>query len=304
MQFTQHPLYVLFIVTMLAGPRVVHAGDKLPASLIRIPESVVTLFVAETSTARFHRFDRKGEILAHEGSYTMSIGRQGSGKQRSGDKRTPLGAYFVTEQLDTRELHEKYGVTAFPLDYPNAWDHRAGRDGNGIWVHGVDPDGGQRPAQDTDGCIALTNEDLGTLEPVFQENVTPVLVARAIRWVEAPEVLPLRNELEQKVSAWASSMADGDLHAYLSLYDSEFERWGMSFAEWSSLSLQAETRRSIRDVSVSDLLLLAYPEEDGLYLSRFRLTVEVNDRQVVTMTRLYWRRDTNGALKIIVENEG
>ncbi len=304
MVFMRLPALAPIIVVMLAWLPVASAGDKLPASLIRIPESIATLFVAETSTARFHRFDHLGKNLVLEGSYTMSIGRLGTGKQRSGDRRTPLGAYFVTEQLDTSKLHEKYGVTAFPLDYPNAWDARKHRDGDGIWVHGVDPASGPRPAQDTDGCIALTNEDLGVLEPVFEENTTPVLVTRAIRWVEAPEVLSIRNELEEKVTAWARSQADRDLQAYLSLYDSEFERWGMSYAEWSSLSLQSERLRSIQEVSVTDLLLLAYPEEDGLYLSRFQLTVAENDKQTVTMTRLYWRRDTNGALKIIAENEG
>lgn len=234
----------------------------------------------------------------------MSIGRQGSGKQQSGDKRTPLGAYFVTEQLDTSELHEKYGATAFPLDYPNAWDQRRGRNGDGIWVHGVDPKGGRRPELDTDGCIALSNEDISSLAPLFRSNVTPVLVTRAILWVDATDVLALRIELEQQVADWARSKGDGDLHAYLSLYDPEFARWGMNFAEWSSLSLQTDSLRPTRDATVSDLLLLAYPEEDAQYLSRFRLTLTEGGRQTVTTKRLYWRRDAGGALKIIAENEG
>lgn len=234
----------------------------------------------------------------------MSIGRHGVGKQRPGDKRTPLGAYFVTEQLDTSQLHEKYGVTAFPIDYPNAWDHRNSRTGDGIWVHGVDPDQGQRPELDTDGCIALSNEDLSSLASLFRDNVTPVLVMNVLRWADATAVLPVGAELEARVAEWASSRADGDLHAYLSLYDREFERWGLSYAEWSSLIVQAERRRRVRTATVSDLLLLAYPEEDGLYLSRFQLSLQGEHRQTVTTTRLYWRRDADGVLKIIAENEG
>jgi murein L,D-transpeptidase YafK len=304
MHSTRRALLLVTIIALFAAGAVAVAAEKRPASLIRIPESASKVFIAETSTARFHRFDRQGDNLSHTGSYYMSIGRDGAGKQNAGDRRTPLGAYFVTEQLDTSKLHEKYGVTAFPLDYPNAWDQRRERDGDGIWVHGVDPRSGQRPELDTDGCIALTNEDLISLAPLFQSNVTPVLVMQAIRWVDASEVLALRTELEQRVADWVSSKIAGDLQAYLSLYDGDFERWGMNFDEWSSLTLQTQALDPMRNATLRNLLLLAYPEENDLYLSRFQLLVEEGDREIVTTKRLYWRRDTNGELKIIAENEG
>lgn len=252
----------------------------------------------------FHRFDRTNDELTHSGSYYMSIGKEGAGKEKSGDKRTPFGAYFVTEQLDTSKLHRKYGVTAFPLDYPNALDLRASRDGDGIWVHGVDPAGGKRPERDTDGCIALSNEDLAALTPMFEENVTPVLVTREVNWQEAAETNVLRTELEAAVARWAKSKAQGDLHAYLSLYDEQFKRWGMSRREWSSLILQTESLDAIQSVSVSELLLVAYPEEDDVYLSRFIQAVVKDGQEILTTARLYWRRDSNGELKIIAEGSG
>jgi len=282
----------------------VNADAKLPASLIRIPESTETLFVAEVESAQFHRFDRSGSSLVLSGSYYMSIGQNGSGKQRSGDKRTPLGVYFVTEQLDTSKLHEKYGVTAFPIDYPNAWDRRANRDGYGIWVHGVLPGGGRRPERDTDGCIALPNEDLSLLAPDIRDNVTPVVVTLEVDWVEATEIGALRSELETRIAEWADSKQKGDLFAYLSLYSDEFQRWGMNKAEWSSLRLQTESLRDIRQVKVSDVLLVAYPEEEGLYLSRFQVDTVDGERKTTGRTRLYWRRDTDGALRIVAEDDG
>ena len=300
----QSPAVLALILTLAAAPTSANAADRVPAPIMLIPESVNTVFVAETSTALFHRFDRKGENLQLAGSYYMSIGRGGTGKQRSGDKRTPLGAYFVTEQLDTSQLHEKYGVTAFPIDYPNAWDHRNNRDGDGIWVHGVDPDKGPRPEFDTDGCIALRNEDLNSLAPEFRDNITPVLITSVLHWAEATDVLSLRMELEAKVAEWASSRADGNLHAYLSLYDDEFERWGLQYPEWSSLIMQSGSLRPVQAATVSDLLLLDYPEEDGVYLGRVQLRIQDEGRQTVTTIRLYWHRNADGTLRIIAENEG
>ena len=297
--------YLTFLLAIaLVVPRSLLADGELPASLIRIPESVSTLFVAETSTAKFHRFDRSDDLLTYSGSFNMSIGKQGAGKERSGDKRTPFGAYIVTEQLDTSKLHSKYGVTAFSLDYPNAWDLRAGRDGDGIWVHGVDPRGGKRPRRDTDGCIALPNEDLSNLAALFEENITPVLVTREVNWTAATHNEALRAELEDRISKWADSKARGDLHAYLSFYDEQFERWGMNKREWSSLNLQTESLRSIESAAVSELLLVAYPEEAGVYLSRFLQTLVKDGRENSTTARLYWRRDSQGELKIVAEDTG
>jgi len=300
----QHTFQAVAMLAVLGASSIVSADAKLPASLIRIPESTETLFVAETSTAQFHRFDRTSDGIAYNGSHYMSIGQNGPGKQRSGDRRTPLGVYFVTEQLDTSQLHDKYGVTAFPLDYPNVWDRRADRDGDGIWVHGVMPQGGRRPERDTDGCIALPNEGLSALTPDFRDNVTPVLVTIAVDWVEAAQNRALRLELENRIGEWADSKQRGDLYAYLSLYSDEFQRWGMNKAEWSSLNIQNESLRAIQRVSVSDLLLLAYPEEEGLYLGRFQIEIVDDERLTVSRTRLYWRRDADGELRIVAEDDG
>lgn len=294
----------MLLALAFAMPLTTVADDALPASLIRIPESVSTVFIAETATATFHRFDRSKDKLTHSGSYYMSIGKEGAGKEKSGDKRTPFGAYFVTEQLDTSKLHRKYGVTAFPLDYPNAWDRRADRDGDGIWVHGVDPMGGKRPVRDTDGCIALSNEDLADLAPIFEENITPVLVTREVEWQDATDTAMLRADLEAAVGRWAESQAQGDLHAYLSSYDEQFERWGMNKREWSSLNLQTESLHSIQSVTVGDLLLVAYPQEEGVYLSRFVQVVIKDGHETRTTARLYWRRDAKGELKIVAEGTG
>ena len=285
-------------------PRPAAGNEMLPLALIRIPESVSSIFIAEVATAQFYRFENSDGEMVHAGTSYMSIGEAGAGKQSSGDKRTPIGVYFVTEQLDTSRLHEKYGVTAFPLDYPNAWDRRADRSGDGIWVHGVDPALGQRPAKDTEGCIALPNEDLLALVPEFKDNVTPVVVTRKIAWSDATHSHTLRAELEASVESWARSQASGDLHAYLSSYDDGFDRWGMNKAEWTSLTLQSAGDRDDDDVQVTDLLLLRYPEEGEVYLSRFRFGKVKNGSNVELMKRLYWRRDDHGALKIIAENDG
>lgn len=296
-------LFFLMLLCLACFPA--RANERMPAYLVRLPESVKTVFVAETSAATFHRFENlAGPAIDYLGATNMSYGEKGDGKQRNGDRKTPLGIYFVTEQLDTSRMHEKYGVTAFVLDYPNALDRRLQRTGHGIWVHGVDRRGGNRPVRDTDGCIALPNDTLRALESRFASNVTPVLIGREISWVEPGEILDIRGELDAAVSRWANSLEDGDLQALLSLYDAEFRHWGMNKAEWTALLTETYSSRSIDEVRVSDVLLLGDPAEDGIYLSRFRLSMEEGSNIVELTKRLYWRRTGPGALTVIAEDSG
>lgn len=292
------------VLLLLAGV-MAEADDAVPAWLIRLPDSVSTVFVAETAAAAFHRFDRDPRGVVRVANDYMSIGKGGIGKARAGDQRTPLGIYFVTEQLDTTRLHEKYGVTAFPLDYPNAWDRRRGRTGDGIWVHGVDRRNGQRPPHDTDGCIALPNDRLLALEDRFEANVTPVIIATELSWTDPATLAATRQALEQAVAHWAAALEEGDMFAWLALYDDDFRHWGMNKEEWSGFSLETVGARQIAAVHVSDLLLLADPVEKGLFLARFRLKVtEREGAAVTTLRRLYWRRAPGGALRIIAEDGG
>jgi len=280
-------------------------ADPVPAWLVRLPEATPTVFVADTSASALYRFDRTASGVENVRQDYMSIGQAGIGKERAGDRRTPLGIYFVTEQLDTSRLHEKYGVTAFPLDYPNAWDRRLGRTGDGIWVHGVDSRGGVRPPLDTDGCIALANDRLQELEQDFEPNITPVLIGVELAWTEAQELAEIRNALEGAVADWAESLRKGDLFTWLELYDETFEHWGMNKAQWSAFSVETLGQRPISDVTVSNLLLLGDPAEEGLYLSRFRLEISEDEaRTVISMRRIYWRRSESGAFRIVAEDSG
>lgn len=292
------------LFTVLAAAALAHAETPLPAYILHLPPSVSDIFIAETDKATIHRYERTqtGLTLGEDGY--MSIGRNGAGKKRAWDRKTPLGIYFVVDQLDTSRMHEKYGITAFPLDYPNTWDRREKRTGDGIWVHGVAPGDGRRPRLDTGGCIALPNDDLRALEERFVPLVTPVIVTRELRWQATEAIDALRIELQTVVHQWAKHFAAGDIHAYLSMYADDFGYRGMRLNEWASFRQTMLGQRGAVDIDVDDLLLLADPEEDGLYLSRFRQIVSKNDKSTTTIKRLYWRRHEDGTFKIVAEDNG
>lgn len=293
-------VYLLLVLPVLAAsePR-----DVLPAYLLQIPASVTTILVAETDASELYRIENGPGGAAYVDERYMSVGRNGVGKRRAWDRRTPLGIYFVSEQLDTTRARDRYGPMAFPLDYPNVWDRMHRRTGTGIWIHGVADGAGRRPPHDTDGCIALPNDELLRLEPLLRPAVTPVIIARKVRWAAVGELRNTRDALASALADWADSIRDGDLHRYLSLYSAEFVYRGMSREEWAGFRAGTLGRRRIDGLVLEDVLLLADPVDDGLFLSRFRQTVASGERKVVTVKRLYWRR-TGDRFEIVAEDNG
>jgi len=299
-------MFRLPVVLMILAPFLLHAQQNqgVPAYLLEIPDSVGTILIAETATSTLHQFQAGENGATHQGESYMSVGQNGVDKERAWDRKTPLGIYFITEQLDTSKLHEKYGPMAFSLDYPNIWDRSNRRSGGGIWIHGVTANSGRRPPLDTDGCIALPNDELLLLEKALEPLVTPVLIAREIRWT-SPELLESAHaELRLALDTWVSSYASGDLHRYLSLYDDDFSYRGMNRDEWVAYRTQSITRVPAQRVELDDVLLLVDPEDSALYLARFRQEIVYENRAITTVKRLYWRRSADGVLRIVAEDNG
>jgi murein L,D-transpeptidase YafK len=294
---------VLLLLLLLLCARA-HADQRLPVYLLQLPESVTDIFVADTGSASFYRYSRTAKGVELVERIYMSIGENGVGKAREWDRKTPLGIYFVADRLDTSRMHEKYGVVAFPLDYPNIRDRQEGRSGNGIWLHGVQPGGQRRPALDTDGCVALPNEDLSRLKDRIVPAVTPVVVVRNIRWTTEDDRARITRELQDAVSDWAHALTADDPEPYLQLYSPDFSYRGLSRDEWQAFRTEHFRNRDVAEVSIGDLQLLAEPEEPGVYLSRFRQRISSESTRMESMKRLYWRRGGDGRLHIIAEDNG
>jgi murein L,D-transpeptidase YafK len=282
----------------------VSIDGKLPAYLLEVPDTVADVLIAATDSATMYRFSQSnGTIVAVDQRY-MSIGTAGVGKQRAWDKKTPLGVYFITESLDTSKLHDKYGVAAFPLDYPNAWDRFNQRTGDGIWLHGVDKNNPKRPPLDTDGCLALPNEDLLLLVDLLKPLVTPVIVAREVKWATPGDIEARRLEFRLALDQWRESFAAGDLYTYLSLYADDFTFESLNRDEWAAFRYNVFENRALQGVTLNDVMLVADPEVPNLYLSRFTQVLMTADGAVTTNKRLYWRRSGENRWEIISEDAG
>lgn len=280
------------------------AHARYPAYILELPDSVSDVLIADASSATMWRFANAGEEMLQTGRGYMSVGLNGVGKERAWDRKTPLGVYFVTGKLDTSRMHEKYGVAAYPLDYPNAWDRYNSRTGDGIWLHGVDGGGADRPPLDTDGCLALPNDALLKLADLLDPLETPVIVARKIRWASRNVLQLRRTEFRAALEGWRKSLQQEDLLTYLSLYHDDFHHQGMDKASWAEYRLQVFEARNLAGVTLENVMLIADPEEQDLYLSRFNQVLETANGPVTTTKRLYWHRAPDNRWQILSEDSG
>ena len=106
-----------------------------------------------------------------------------------------------------------------------------------------------------------------------------------------------------------ASLAGGDTllsAAYAERRDADvmFAADGRLRPEWAALQMENRSLSNKEHVAISDLLVLAYPEEPGLYLSRFITEVSSGGTTTKTRTRLYWRRGSDGEFRIVAESNG
>lgn len=281
--------------------------DKMqqPASIWDLPAADRYVLVAELESGQLRVFEKSaGTVLTEVDSYPITIGKQGFGKTREGDERTPVGVYRITSQLNDQQLDDFYGHTAYPLNYPNAWDRLQQYTGSGIWLHGVEDDNVQRPLRDSDGCIVLSNADLSDLGQYLSVGYTKVLGVRQIQWVDHSQISAAREQLTERMQQWAKAWESRDAGQYLAFYSQEFSDTEKNYTEWSTYKKRVNTHKRYIKVRLSDLGIYAYPDQNNTVMAEFYQDYASDSYRSRGWKRQLWRLESDGQWRIIYEKGG
>jgi len=112
-------------------------------------------------------------------SYKVALGGNPKGaKDRQGDHKTPEGLYFVDAKKPSSQFHKARHVS-----YPNESDRARAKKlgvspGGDIEIHGLGAKwgwvgAGHRASDWTDGCVAVTNEEIDEIYPLIKVG-TPI----------------------------------------------------------------------------------------------------------------------------------
>lgn len=135
------------------------------------------LILVDAKLHRLYLYAQTSEGLVKKEDFYIMLGQAGVGKQREGDKKTPIGIYHINGWIDGKTLPDLYGTGALTLNYPNAWDKSLGRTGSGIWLHGTPKNTLTREPLSSRGCVVLTNSSVKRLRESYDlGDQTPVMI--------------------------------------------------------------------------------------------------------------------------------
>ena len=274
--------------------------NAVPRYLLQMPPDQKFAVVVDTQKARLYVYQNEPTGPRFVADYYISHGKLGADKTREGDKKTPVGVYHVTSSLPRQKLTDFYGTGAFPINYPNEWDKRQGRNGHGIWLHGTPSDTFSRPPKASDGCVVLANQDLDALAKNLQPGLTPVIISDQIEWLSLDDWRNERAALNKKIDDWRNDWESRDTDRFLRHYSKKFQSGKQGFAEFAQQKRQVNAGKEWIKVKTDNLSMFRNPGKDELVVVTFEQDYRSNNLSNQMKKRQYWIRE-DGTWKIVYE---
>ncbi|MFH2058441.1 MAG: L,D-transpeptidase family protein [Pseudomonadota bacterium] len=266
--------------------------QKRPEAIILLPENENAIIVEKKSQTLF-LYSAKKNTISMEFQVACSTGEASGVKQISGDKKTPEGIYFLIDEYEDRYLTPVYGKKAFPTDYPNLVDKRAGKNGSAIWIHGTDK---ELKPMDSNGCVALENDSILRLSDLITLDSTPVIMVEENRMVTSDGLNQQEQEIQSMVDQWTNALKSGTYHIYLSFYSASYLPDILWWEEWAGI------RKKVQEVDF-DFNLITEREgiyqHNGVFVVLFDSFFTLNNEKIYLGKRKLFLENENGQYKII-----
>ena len=269
-------------------------NHTFPGAIIELPENENAIIVEKKTQTLFLYTLKDGELLI-DFKAPCSTGEIEGIKQKAGDKKTPEGIYFLNDEYEDKYLSPIYGKKAFPTDYPNFIDNKAGKNGSAIWIHGTNKE--LKPL-DSNGCIALENSNILKLSNYINLDSTPVILLQTIKMVDKDTLLNHKTDILNMISQWINALETGSYHDYLSFYSSKYLPEISWWENWYKLREKNDRGKSEFALEVKIDKVGIY-HHDQVFVSLFEYYLELEDQRVLLGKRKLFLEYENGKYKII-----
>jgi murein L,D-transpeptidase YafK len=267
----------------------------IPENILFLAKNQPYVILVDQEKSRIYVFRNEQGTPVLVEDYFISIGLKGYGKQKRGDQKTPVGIYHVTKTIDGDELPDLYGLGAFPISYPNVWDDRKKRTGDGIWIHGTPSDTYNRSPWASNGCIVVSNPDFTRINKYINSSIhTPVIVAQQVKWLKLDEWQQQRKEMINVLTRWIADWENNYHNIYRENYSKQdYFAYNRDFKSWDGYKKRVNRDRKDIKVEYSNLNIFNYPGEENLVLMQFAQSYTSNNLDLESDKDVYWRKADN-----------
>lgn len=273
---------------------------KVPASLLQMgaashyysPYAFVVDKKARTLTVWTQELNGYRSVA----QFPTDVGRTDGDKRTSGDHRTPEGFYFLVDRREGPGLDfSQYGQRAFMTDYPNFFDRREGKTGNGIWLHAV-PD--HVPlTRGSRGCVVVRNNAIMDLTQYVSLKKTPILIEKEVEYIAADDLRNQAQHLTQMLESWRAAWERKDIERYIAFYGDEFKAMNMGREQWRVFKQDLNKRYDQLGIKLSRPVILRYKD---LVVARF-LQAYTSDQHADFGEKTLYLKKTSAAYQIVGE---
>ncbi len=252
----------------------------------------------EKSTLNLYSVDENNNFKFKK-EYSAFTGKKKGDKVKEGDFKTPIGIYQIVQKLskDTK-LNPFYGPLAFVTSYPNLYDTYRGKNGSGIWIHGLPIE--QERDEFTRGCIAINNPNIECLDRNIDIDKTLLIINsnEVEKNISKKVLVTLLSQLYEWRYAWLYS----DIDAYLDFYAPEFIRNdGMDFKKFKSYKTRVFKKVEKKSIIFNDINIIPYPNSLNTFQITFKEFYSSDTFKFTGNKILIVKVEDNNKIKILTE---
>ena len=254
------------------------------------------LLLCEKHSKMLHLIRSEPDRLLIIKSFPCTVGSNNGDKRDVGDLATPEGIYFLISFLSS--LPEKYGIGAFPLNYPNLLDQKEGKKGSGIWLHGF-PNHMERPLS-SEGCVVVRDEDLKELMKLIKLGFSFFQAEDGIRYQSPEEQRKVFQSLVHFLREWKRAWESLDTEKYLSYYSRDFiNSEGMNYERFKAHKERVNQSKRFIKLHIESKSFLLSPKNGG-QIAVLRINQDyASDNFKSTTRKTLYLREEQGQWKII-----
>jgi len=228
--------------------------------------------------------------------YDAFTGKRKGDKAKEGDLKTPIGVYDLTKKI--YKLDPFYGPLAFVTSYPNSYDKYRGKNGSGIWIHGLPAEA--KREKYTKGCIAIDNSNIECLDRNIDiDNTLLIIDPKKVKKDISKDTLA---SILASLYSWRYAWLYGNIDKYLEFYESDFIRFdGMSFDRFKRYKTRIFKKIEKKTILFNNINIIPYPDSSNIYQVTFQEFYKSDSFKFTGDKTLMIHIDDNSIMKIFTE---